>query len=245
MSIILETTETRSFLYGVNRVLRQNSIITGDDDDISSFTDLQHKASTQLAMIAIQSTITELSSDKCLPIEEVDATITMVQSQRTYDLASDFVRFIEEKPFLLELDGSGNSANRVMQMYPGGEAQLKREILDYREQEGTPSYFYNMKASTKSIGVFHIPDANYNGVDFQYTYEKSVYPVIEVDNLPFITRQEVDTFIDMASRRFQFIFTKQPMEGLEQDIIYKGARTSLLNILRQNYPTTEYGYSYS
>ena len=234
-----------TFLDGVNRVLRQNAIITGDDDNITTFADLQHRASVQLAQIAIQSTITELSSDKCLPVEETDATITMVQGQRTYDLASDFVRFIEEKPFFLELDASGDSENRVMTMYPGGEAELKRNILDYREQQGTPTWFYNMKASTKSIGVFHIPDANYDGTDFRYTYEKSIYPTVAADTLPFTTVQEDHAFLDMASRRFQFMFTKQPMEGLEQDIIYKTARTGLLNLLRQNYPTTEYGYSYT
>jgi hypothetical protein len=233
-----------SFLDGVNRVLRQNAIITGDDDDITSFADLQHRASTQLAQIAIQSTITELSSDKCLPVEETDATLTMVEGQRTYDLASDFVRFIEERPFFLEIDGSGDSANRFMMLYPGGEAQLKREILDYREQSGTPNYFYNMKAATKSIGVFQVPDDSYDGVDFRYTYEKSIYPTVADDVLPFTTVQEDHAFLDMASRRFQFMFTKQPMEGLEQDIIYKTARTGLLGLLNQTYATTEYGYSY-
>lgn len=244
MPIILGIVEDRNFLYIVNRVLRQNSIITGDDDDIESFADLQHRASIQLAQIAVQTTLTELVSDRLIPFEEADATITMVQGQRIYDLADDFIRFVDESPFFLELDTSDNSANRFMVRYPGGEEQLKREILDYREQPGTPSYFYEMSGTTKRIGVFHIPDANYDTVKFRYTYEKSVYPQIEADLMPFVTIQEIDTFGDMASRRFQFMFTKIPMEGLEQDIIYKTAKTSLINLLKPIYSTTTYGFSY-
>jgi len=233
-----------TFLDGVNRVLRQNAIITGDDDDLTSFADTQHRASMNLAQIAIQNTLTELSTDKLLPVEQTDGTITMVEGTRTYDLAADFVRFAEEKPFMLELDGSGNSANRFMRMYPGGEAQLRRDILDYRTQSGTPNYFYDVHGATKAVGVFQVPNNLYDGKVFRYIYEKSVYPTVAASVLPFTTDQESHTFLDMASRRFQFMFTKQPMQGLEQDIIYNTARTSLVNLMRQSYATTQYGYDY-
>jgi len=233
-----------TFLDGVNRVLRQTAIITGDDDDLTSFADTQHRASMNLAQIAIQNTLTELSTDKLLPVEQTDGTLTMVEGTRTYDLANDFVRFAEEKPFMLELDGSGNSANRFMRMYPGGEAQLRRDILDYRTQSGTPNYFYDVHGSTKAVGVFQVPNNLYDGKVFRYIYEKSIYPTVATSVLPFTTDQESHTFLDMASRRFQFMFTKQPMEGLEQDIIYKTARTSLVNLMRQSYATTQYGYDY-
>lgn len=244
MTIILEATETRNFLYAVNRVLRMNSIITGDDDNLTSFSDLQHRAALQLAQIGIQATMSELVSDRMIPLEEADATITMVTGQRTYDLAEDFVRFADENPFFLELDASDNSANRWMARYAGGEAQLRRDILDYREQSGTPNHFYELNASTKSIGVFQVPNANYNNVKFRYTYEKNVYPINEGDLMPFVTVQELDAFIEMAGRRFQFLFTQQPAEGLEQDIVYKTAKTSLINLLRPFYATTSYGYNY-
>lgn len=233
-----------TFLECVNRVLRQNAVITGDDDDITSFADLQHRASVQLCQIAIQSTVTELSSDQLLPVEEADDTLTMETGIRTYDLAADFIRFVGEKPFLLKVDASGDSLNQWMSMYPGGEAQLKRDILDYREQPGSPNYFYNLSAATKSIGVFQVPDSTYDGVKYRYTYEKSIYPTVAASVMPFQTVQEFHTFTDMASRRFQFMFTKQPMDNLEQDIIYKGAKTSLIGLMRQTKATTSYGWDY-
>ena len=43
-----------TFLDGVNRILRMNTLIRGDDDDVSSFDDTQHSASINLARFSIQ-----------------------------------------------------------------------------------------------------------------------------------------------------------------------------------------------
>lgn len=233
-----------SFLDGVNRVLRINSIIGGDDDDLTSFSDVQHRATLELAKIAIQSTITELSSDRALPYEEATDSITMTSGTRTYALASDFVRFKDENPFFLELDGSSNSANRTSNMYPGGEERLRREVLDYKEQSGYPNWFYVLNTSTKQVGFYQVPDSSVDSVSFRYVYEKSIYPTAEGDTLPFTTTQEDHAFLDMAARRFQFIFTKQPMDGLEQDIIYKTAKSSLMSLIKPAPSSTSYGYDY-
>ena len=42
------------FVGAVNRLLRLNAIITGDDDNITTFSDTQHAAAISLAQIAIQ-----------------------------------------------------------------------------------------------------------------------------------------------------------------------------------------------
>ena len=234
-----------TFLDGVNRVLRNNTIIAHDDDDLTAFTDSQHKSSSYLARQAIQGTITELSADKLLPLEEATGTITLAQSTRVYSLASDFVRFAGEKPFFLELDGSGNSANRTVNPYPGGRDALRREVLNYKDQEGTPNWFYHPVTSTKQVGFYHIPDSNYDGVQLSYEYEKSIYPTEEADTLPFVSDQESHAFLDLASRRFQFLFSKQPIEDLEKDAIYRSAKASLMNLLRDKYPNSSYGFEYA
>lgn len=234
-----------SFLEGVNRVLRNNTIIAHDDDDLVTFDDSQHKSSSWLARQAIQGTITELSADKLLPLEEAEATITMVTSQRVYSLASDFVRFSGEAPFFLELDSNSESANRVINPYPGGKEALRREILDYRTQEGTPNYFYHPITSTKQVAFYQVPDSSQNGVEYRYEYEKSVYPTEEADTLPFVNDQESHAFLDMASRRFQFLFSKQPIDDLEKDAVYRASKASLLNLLRDKYPNSSYGFNYA
>lgn len=234
-----------TFLDGVNRVLRNNTIIAHDDDDLTTFSDVQHKSSSYLARQAIQDTITELSADKLLPLEEATATITLATSTRVYSLASDFVRFQGENPFFLELDGSGNSANRVVNEYPGGRDRLRRTVLDYKTQEGTPNWFYHPQSSTKQVAFYHVPDSSQNGIELEYEYEKSVYPTSEADTLPFVSDQESHAFLSMASRRFQFLFAKQPMEDLEKDALYRSAKASLLNLTKDGYPNSRYGYDYA
>ena len=233
-----------TFLDVVNRVLRTNSVIGADDDNLTSFSDTQHVATLQIAIISIQSTLTELVSDQIIPHEEADGTITLVTSQRLYDLPADFIRFKGEKPFLLKLDSSGNSENTTINWYRGGEEALRREILDYREQSGEPFYFYEAKGVTKQIGVFHIPSPDMNGTVYRFPYEKSIYITLADDTLPFTTTQEDHSFSDMAARRFQFLFTRQPIEGLERDSVYAAAKTNLMNLLRPTNPSRKYGYSY-
>lgn len=234
-----------TFLDVVNRVLRTNTIIGADDDDLTTFDDTQHVATLQLCIISIQSTLTELVSDRIIPYEEADGTITLVTDQRVYNLPADFIRFKGENPFLLKLDASSNSENTTVNIYGGGEERLRRQILDYREQSGEPFYFYEIQNATKQIGLFHVPDSSVNGTEYRFPYEKSVYVSVASDAMPFTNQQESDSFSDMAARRFQFLFTNQPVEGLERDSVYAAAKTNLMNLLRRTNPVTKYGYRYS
>ena len=84
-----------NFLGAVNRVLRHEGVISGDDDNLVTFSDTQHAATSQLAQIAIQDELTELISAELLPQHApTQTTVPTATSTRTYSLASDFVRFI-------------------------------------------------------------------------------------------------------------------------------------------------------
>lgn len=233
------------FIDTVNRVLRTNGLLADDDDDIAAFTNTQHKGTIQLAKIAIQSSITELTADRLLPAEEADGTITYVADQRIYNLATDYVRMIDENPFFLEIDGSGVSQNQTVNAYPGGESQLRRQILDYRTQSGKPRWFYFPKNTTKQVAFYQVPRSDEAGIQLRYTYEKSVYPIAEGDTMPFSNDQEHDAFSDMSARYFQFLLTKQPTDGLLTDIVYQRSKASLMNLLKPSYATQQYGYDYT
>lgn len=233
-----------TFLDVVNRVLRITTVIGADDDNLTSFDDTQHVATLQIAKIAIQSTLTELTSDRIIPAEEADGTITAVEGTRVYSLPSDFIRFKGEKPFLLKLDASNKSANTTVTFYPGGEERLRRDILDYREQPGESRWFYEIQSITKQIGLYQVPDSSIDGISYRFPYEKSVYVTVAADTMPFTTDQESDAFADMAARRFQFLFTSQPIEGLEFDSVYNAGKVNLINLLRKTNPITAYGYNY-
>lgn len=236
-----------TFLQGVNRVLRANTILSGDDADITSFTTTQHKAHTQLAQIAIQDTLTDLVADSIIPYEVTDGNITYVTSQRIYTLPADFIRFADEAPFLLELDGSNNSANVYVMLYPGGEEALSHKILDYRSQTGNPTYFYEVKTTTKQIGLFQVPDSSKNGTVTRFRYQKSVYVTSEADTLPFHTTQEAYTFLMMAARLFLLLDAGPIPLGfdLDQDPLYKKSKASLMNLIRIRKPSTSYGHVYT
>lgn len=59
-----------NFLSAVNRVLRTNNIIRGDDDAITTFSDTQHNATLNLALIAIQDELTETVADRLISYEK-------------------------------------------------------------------------------------------------------------------------------------------------------------------------------
>src|SRR5690348_6492 len=82
-----------TLLEAVTRILRSNAILRGDTDAPSSFSDTNHNASMQLAIVAVQDEVASLMSDRLIPYEKTSDTITLSTSTRTYSLASDFVNF--------------------------------------------------------------------------------------------------------------------------------------------------------
>lgn len=232
-----------SFLDGVNRVLKVSGVIQGDDDDLASFSDTQHKETMNLAQIAIQSSLTFLVSEKLIPYEETLGEISTTSGTRVYSLPTDFIRFTGKHPFLLKVDGSGGSSeNRTVNLYPGGEDRLKRNVLDYKDSQGEPNWFYMIDSTTKQIGLYQVP--NTTGEYYEFQYEKDVFVTSESDTLPFHNMQEDYAFLDMASRYFYYLFTKAPIEEVFLDPIFKMAHTSLINLMKGVYATGKYGHSY-
>ena len=99
--------------------------------------------------------------------------------------------------------------------------------------------------TTKRVGFYHVPDSSVDGNQLRYYYESSVYVTEEADTIPFTTQQEDDTFFAMAARYFQFLFTKQPIEGLQNDSVYLHNKSSLSELLRVTYPSRRYGFRYA
>ncbi len=125
-----------NFLDAVNRILRHAGIIAGDDDELSSFSNTQHANFSRKAQIAIQDELAELFADKVFPYEQTQAFITLTNGTRTYSLDTNFIRFLDVDPFLLQVSAAtttGTSENNKIREYPGGEEKLRHDILDYRD----------------------------------------------------------------------------------------------------------------
>lgn len=231
-----------TFLQTVNRILRISGVIRGDTDPITSFSDLQHGATMNLAIIAIQSTLTDLIAYYDFPQERTSGTITWQTGIRTYALATDFVQFWNEPAFFYD-----SVQNNEIMGYNGGEKQLAHDIFDYKTQSGSPSAWYYVEGITKQVGFYAVPDAGVNNRVVTYDYEKDVIPLVATDNMPFIRDIEVFKFCDLAAVKFQSLFTqqpKQPSADVEKDPAYITARATLLRLIKSEKPSHRYGPKY-
>lgn len=238
---------TKTFVQTVSDVLRQNTILSGNDADITAFTDLQHQATLQLAKTSVQTILNQLVSESLIPYERVDGTITFIDGTRVYNLPADFIRFVGNngnKPFMLQLDSSGNSENRYLYEYPGGINRLESIIPQYREQAGTPWYWYMVGGATEQVGFYQVPDSSVDTLNVRFSYEKEVMVNTEADALPFTRVSQEIAFTDLASRYFSIINSGQPIARIEQDPAFGTAKATLISLINHKPPSGRYGYRY-
>lgn len=226
-----------NFLQAVNRVLRTNAIIKGDDDQVQTFSDTQHAASLNLAIIAIQDELNDLVSDRLISYERAQASLSLSAGTRTYALASNFVRFYAT-PMFLDVN-----ANRDVFEYPGGEPRLRLEIFDYKTQPGTPNWWYWHDATTKQVAFYQVPETSYT---YDYEYEKDVSVTASTDTLPFHTESEAQAFCSMAARRFKALLEELPdaMAFVLRDPTWITAKARLTALIRPTNPCASYSVGY-
>lgn len=232
-----------NFLGAVNRILRIGGVIRGDTDPVITFTDLQHGATLNLAIIAVQDTFTDLMAFYDFPSERASSSITCVTGQRVYSLPADFVQFWESRQTLYDAVGSN-----MIGEYHGGERQLSQAVWTYQTDTGSPNWWYYVEGTTKQIGLYQIPNLAYNGRVFTFDYEKDIVPINATDNMPFIRDIESNTFCQMAAVRFQSLFNsnpKQPSAPVEQNQQYINSRSTLLALINPKKPEKFYGAVYS
>lgn len=225
-----------TFLDAVNRCLRGAGILRGDDDPVTTFSDVQHNATLNLAIMAIQAELTDLVSDSLIPYEKTSATLASVAGTRVYALESDFVRFFGKHPFLY------NSADNVaLYEHRGGIDALRHAILNYQTQSGSPSCWYWEDTTSKKIGLFPVPD---EAESYSYDYEKDVAVSNSTDTLPFHSESEAQAFVDMTIPRFKLLLTRQDTGALDNNKAHANAKTRLVHLMMPTNPVGRYGSSY-
>jgi len=231
-----------TFLSAVNDVLVLDGILAGDDDDVTSFSSTQHVASIRFAKRAVQQELAALVADEMVAYEQTTDVLTV--SSRLVTLASDFVRFQDQEPWLYETDSGGTEKGNWIIEYPGGEEKLRRVDIRYRINQGKPTYWYNPGGTTKQLAFYNVPDGTYY---YRYFYQKDVSVSVESDTVPFVTTTEVNTFVEMAARRFKYLRSSPTArealfpEGLAKDPVILEARNKLLQLLRYKPPREAYG----
>ena len=188
-------------------------------------------------MIAIQDELTTLTAQEFIDLEYASSTLTTSNGARVYSMPSDFVRFADY-PFFYR-----GSTNYLIYEYPGGRQRLRREIPNYQSQAGQPNWWYWERAASKKVAFYQVPDGAYT---LTFEYQRSVYVSLATDYLPFELQEEADTFCDMASRRFKYMFERADnvQYRLDQDMMYQSARSTLYNLMQPRPPRKTYGRAY-
>lgn len=220
-----------TLLEAVTRILRSNAVLRGDTDAPSSFSDTNHNASMQLAIVAIQDEFATLAADRLIPYEKTSATITLATSTRTYSLESDFVNFYGFPHFFDSTD------NRIIPMWPGGLESLQLADFKYATTEGSPNWWYWEPTTSKKVGFYQIPNSSFNSRSLTYHYEKEIVLDEASDTMPFHNSTEANAFCWAAGRRFKFMFedveNKGDIQGiLDNDVSYRTARGTLIRLIR-------------
>ena len=227
-----------TFLEAVNRLLRINGIIRGDDDAITTFSDTQHSADIQLAQIAIQEEIAEVASTASLPYEHTTSTISLVAGTRVYALQTDFIRFFGMPSFY------DSTSNTRIYEYKGGEPSLMQHDFQYKTVNGGVAYFYWDNTTTKQVAFYNIPDATWDGRSLAYDYEKSILVTNTTDTIPFHNNEEAYTFVTMAARRFAYMLERKSTGLLTDDATYNNSKSRLFHLIRHGNPTPYYRKNY-
>lgn len=231
-----------TLLQAVNRILRLNAQIRGDTDEITTFSDTQHNASLNLAIVAVQNELVRLVAEKQIPYErQTSGTITLAAGTRTYSLASDFTGFYGI-PHFYDSDG-----NRQIFEYPGGLEALQVSYYTYATETGDPTYFYWEPTTTKKVGFYQVPSTVKT---LSYDYEGSVLVDSVSDTLPFHNDEEAFMFTEMASRRFKYIWEDVKNEldiqaVLDKDGTWRSSKAMLLALIKGYKPTRGYGFRYA
>lgn len=228
------------FIDCVNRILRINGMIRGDTDPLTTFSDTSHNSSSQIAQIAVQQEITELASRGKFPYQhKITGSLTMVSGTRTYALPADFIQLWGKVAFFYD-----SNAQFTILMFPGGEDQLRTDILTYRTDQGYPLWFYFELGTTQQVSFYPVPDANNNGLALTFDYSAAVNVLNSTDLIPLATTDQQYAFTDMAARRFKFLYEGKVDIPIGQDEVYKEARSRLFSLLGWKQPSTRYGKIY-
>lgn len=225
-----------TFIDAVNQVLRREGIIRGDNDNLTTFTDTTHNATSQLAQIAVQDEITELVSRGLLNYQHKTSTITLATGTRSYSLAADFIQMFGDPPFFYD-----STNNIEIYEYPGGENALRLNYYDYLTTQGGPNYWYMEKATTKQVSFFQLPNSGFNGRVLNYDYMADVNVTNSTDTVPTQNTDEFNTFCGMAAIRFRYMYRNVVDRPVTEDPSYKSYRSTFFNLTRNKKPSSRYG----
>ena len=225
-----------NFLSAVTRIMRAEGILRGDTDAPTTFSDLQHGATINLAQIAVQDELQELVADNVIPYEHSSTgSIVTLAGTRSYSLPPDFVRFFGT-PSLFD-----TASNIRLYEYPGGEQALMDTFQNYKTQQTLPVNWYFDLTTTKKIAFWPVPN---DARTYTFDYEKDVSVTSASDALPFHNEIEAQAFCRLAARRFKFLYQGMEVALLAGDPEHMKAKATLMLLISGASPSSQYAPIY-
>ena len=167
----------KTLLDGVNEILRKKNLVAGDAALLTSLTDSARQSWIDVAVQAINEGIDEVYSitQRSLPNQMVEATITLATSTKAYALPSGLVRL--HWPLI------DRTHTRFIQEYAGGYEQML--LVDLAQNFTGLPLFATIRASDGFLVLDRTPTVAENGNVYNYQYDKDTVLSSASDTMPF------------------------------------------------------------
>lgn len=191
-----------TLLDGVNAVLRRRKLIQGDADVLTTLSDQSRQIYIDEAIALWSETIDQLYTMSCQPMpkEMAETTITLVTAQRSYTLPADMVQI--RWPLINEANGY------VIEEYPGGYDQMRRDQLQPDNYTGRPQYAA-INPIDDTLYVDQVVPSSDNGLEYRLVYDKDLSLSLATDVFPFndaVYRALVPVVAEYLRRNFDNTF---------------------------------------
>ena len=216
-----------TLLDGVNELFDRANLNSGDQPALTSLTDGARQQWINVAVQVWNEVVEELytTTNQPMPNELAEDTITLVQGQRTYTVATDLVQF--RFPLLDETN------HHYIFEFPGGYTNLVNLQSNPSDFVGLPSF---AAYDPRSGGLFteYAPDAASAGRIYKYRYDKQISLALATDTFPF--RDNVFRALVPAATQVWFRDQRNDFDaGIFQASIGRASRVLSQVIPRDNY----------
>lgn len=226
---------SKTLLDGVNEILRKKNMVAGDAALLTSLTDSSRQPWIDLCIQVINEGIDEVYSisQKSLPNQMVEATITLATNTKAYALPTNLVRM--HWPLI------DRTNRRFIQQYASGyEGML---LVDLGQTFTGLPLFAAIRASDNMLVFDRTPTISENGNVYNYQYDKDTVLTAASDAMPFnneVFRAMVPFWTQMWERQKR---TQDYDPMMFKSSLGRAARALTENLPRETYNPRQ-GVSY-
>lgn len=216
----------KTLLDGVNEILKRVNVIAGDAAVLTTLTDSARQHPIDIAVQVINEGIDELYSvsNRPIPKEQAESTITLVTGTRKYSLASDLLQ--------LRFPLIDKTNTQFIFEYNDGYNGLL--MLDPEQNDTGQPHWGAISPVNGYLHLDRAPTSNENGRVYTYQYDKNLALSAAADTVPFNDasfRAMVPAWVQLYKREMRNEFDTE----LFRNSIGRAARYAIMVEPRSSY----------